>query len=235
MDDSEFGTEDRRGYWTPHKPLRYPEVFVWPPRLRGILAWLPGYLFPWTALYAALTLVVFFFLTPAAARMQNLSADWVGLIALRNYALLIAVVGAQHYWLYVRKAQGTAFKYNRRWPQPRNKSFTFNTQTRDNLFWSLAFGVPVWTAWECAAWWLYANGYVAQLDPGAAPVWFALLSHPPPQHQPRPVVGAVDASGGACAVFLGVCDLFSAAGPPAAFHEYEPAGRPVSCAGPYRF
>ena len=175
MDDSEFGTEDRRGYWTPHKPLRYPEVFVWPPRLRGILAWLPGYLFPWTALYAALTLVVFFFLTPAAARMQNLSADWVGLIALRNYALLIAVVGAQHYWLYVRKAQGTAFKYNRRWPQPRNKSFTFNTQTRDNLFWSLAFGVPVWTAWECAAWWLYANGYVAQLDPGAAPVWFALL------------------------------------------------------------
>jgi len=136
MDDSAFGTEDSRGYWKPHKRLRYPDVFVWPVSLRGILAWLPGYLFPWTALYAALTLVVFFFLTPATARMQEVSSDWVALIALRNYALLIAVVGVQHYWLYVRKAQGTAFKYNRRWPQPRNPAFTFNNQTRDNLFWS---------------------------------------------------------------------------------------------------
>ena len=175
MDDSKFGTEDKRGYWKPHKKLGYPDVFVWPLQLRGILAWLPGYLFPWGAIYAALTLVVFVFLTPDTVRMQQASADWIGLILLRNYAMLIAVVGVQHYWLYVRKAQGTAFKYNRRWPQPRNPTFTFNNQTRDNLFWTLTFGVPIWTAWECLAWWLYANGHIAQLDPSANPIWFVLL------------------------------------------------------------
>ena len=175
MDDSKFGSEDSRGYWKPHKPLTYPDVFVWPFRLKGILAWIPGYLFPWTMLYAGLTLLVFFFLTPDVARMQNAAPDWMWLILLRNYGLLIAVVGVQHLWFYSFRGQGSAFKYNRRWPQPRNPAFTFNNQTRDNLFWSLAFGVPIWTGWECLAWWLYANGHVAQLDPASSPIWFALL------------------------------------------------------------
>jgi len=120
MDDRKYGTEDSRGYWTPRKPLTYPDVFVWPMQLRGILAWLPGYLFPWTLLYAGLTVFVFLFLTPDVARMQEASFGWMGLILLRNYVLHIAVVGVQHYWFYHRQAQGTAFKYNRRWPQPRN-------------------------------------------------------------------------------------------------------------------
>lgn len=175
MDDSKWGTEDSRGYWKPHRTLTYPDVFIWPMKLRGILAWLPGYLFPWTVLYAGLTVLVFLFLTPDVARMQEASFGWAGLILLRNYALLIAIVGAQHYWFYWRKGQGTAFKYNRRWPQERNPAFTFNSQTRDNVFWSLVSGVPIWTAWECLAWWLYANGLVAQLDIAANPIWFALL------------------------------------------------------------
>lgn len=175
MDDSSWGREDRRGYWTPNKQLAYPDVFVWPLKLRGILRWLPGYLFPWTAVYAGLTVLVFLFLTPAVERMQELSADWVLLILLRNLGLHIVVVGVQHYWLYTRQAQGTAFKYNRRWPQPRNPGFTFNSQIRDNVFWSLISGVPIWTAWECLAWWLYANGAVAQLNIAAHPIWFVLL------------------------------------------------------------
>lgn len=175
MDDSEWGTEDRRGYWKPKKPLTYPEVFVWPVKLKGIIAWLPGYLFPWTMLYASLSVIVLLFLTPSVSRMQEASPDWMLAILLRNYALHIAIVGVQHYWFYVRRGQGTAFKYNRRWPQPRNPVFTFDNQTRDNLFWSLVSGVPIWTAWECLAWWLYANGAVAQLDIGTNPIWFVLL------------------------------------------------------------
>ncbi len=175
MDESKWGAEDSRGYWKPHKNLGYPDVFVWPVSLRGILAWLPGYLFPWTAVYTALSVFVFWFLTPDVTRMQEVAPDWILLILLRNYGLLIAVVGAQHYWFYFRKGQGTAFKYNKRWPQARNPAFTFNTQTRDNVFWSLASGVPIWTAWECVAWWLYANGYVAQLAFASNPIWFVVL------------------------------------------------------------
>ena len=124
MDDSKWGSEDRRGYWKPNKPLTYPNVFVWPLSLSGIRTWLPQYLFPWTIVYAGLSVVVFLCLTPSVARMQTLSMDWVFLILLRNYALHIVVVGLLHLWLYTRQSQGTAFKYNRRWPQPRNPIFT---------------------------------------------------------------------------------------------------------------
>ena len=103
MDDTDYGTEDRRGYWHPNELIKYPNVFVWPPQLLGILRWLPRYLFPWTAFYAALAIVVLLFLTPSVDRMQSFSADWIVLIFLRNLALHVAIVGIQHYWLYTKQ------------------------------------------------------------------------------------------------------------------------------------
>ena len=175
MDDGDYGTEDARGQWKPHDLIRYPAVFVWPLRLRGILAWLPGYIFPWGLVYGGLALIVWAFLTPSLARMQSLSLDWIALIALRNAVFLTLVVGGQHYWLYRRRAQGTAFKYNRQWPDTPNSAFTFGTQLKDNLFWTFASGIPIWTAWECLTLWAFANGWVGGLDPIVHPVWFAVL------------------------------------------------------------
>ena len=175
IDDKSFGTEDSRGFWKPNTPIRYPDVFVWPPKLAGIARWLPRYVFPWGVAYAALALIVWTFLTPAPDRMQTLSLDWIGLIALRNAALLCLIVGGQHYWLYVKRAQGTEFKYNRRWPDAPNAAFTFGTQLRDNLFWTFASGLPIWTAWECLTLWAYSNGWLAGIDPGGNPVWFLVL------------------------------------------------------------
>jgi sterol desaturase/sphingolipid hydroxylase (fatty acid hydroxylase superfamily) len=172
MDDLEYGTEDARGYWKPNGKIHYPDVFVWPPRLFGVLKWLPGYLIPWRVTYGLLGLFVWTFLTPSVERIQVLAIDWVALIALRNAALLILIVGGQHYWLYIRRAQNTAFKYNRKWPTARNPGFTFGTQIGDNLFWTFCCGLPVWTAWECLTLWAYANGWIAGLDIAAHPIWF---------------------------------------------------------------
>lgn len=176
MDDAAWGHEDSRGYWRPNDRIKYPGVFVWPPQIRSVLRWLPKYLFPWTAVYAALTLFVWVFLTPSVERMQTFSADWIGLILLRNLGLHIAIAGFQHYWLYIRRGQGAAFKYNRRWPGARDEAFTLGGQHNDNIFWSLVSGAPIWTAWECAAWWLHANGYTAQLSFAENPVWIIALS-----------------------------------------------------------
>ena len=71
MDDTKWGVEDKRGYWTPNDRIKYPAVFVWPPQLVGIAKWLPGYLFPWTVSYAALTALVWFFLTPSIEQLAN--------------------------------------------------------------------------------------------------------------------------------------------------------------------
>lgn len=175
MDDKDFGTEGKRGLWKPHELIRYPDVFVWPPQLIGILKWLPKYIFPWGVAYAGLAMLVWFFLTPSIERMQSLSIDWVALIALRNAGLLVLIVGAQHYWLYSKRAQGTAFKYNRKWPDGKRPGFTFGTQLRDNLFWTFCSGLPIWTAWEALTLWAYANGWIAGLGLMSNPIWFAVL------------------------------------------------------------
>lgn len=175
MDDAKFGTEDRRGYWKPKDSIQYPDVFVWPPQVLGILKWLPHYIFPWGIAYGLLAFAVWTWATPSIERMQTLSADWIAFIFLRNIFLTVLVVGGQHYWLYVKRAQGTAFKYDRKWPGGKNPAFTGGTQLRDNLFWTFCSGLPIWTAWEVLSLWLYANGHIAGLSISENPVWFFAL------------------------------------------------------------
>ena len=180
MDDEQYGTKDKRGFWKPHKLIRYPDVFVWPPNIIAIAKWLPKYLFPWGVTYGLLALLVWSFLTPSVERMQTLSFDWVALIALRNIVLLILIVGGQHYWLYSKRAQGTSFKYNRKWPDwkradGKHLGFSFGTQLRDNLFWTFCSGLPIWTSLEIMTLWAYSNGWIAGLDIAAHPFGFALL------------------------------------------------------------
>jgi len=175
MDDSDFGAEDRRGHWKPKDLIRYPDVFIWPPQLMGVLKWLPRYIFPWGIAYGLLAFAVWTWATPSIARMQTLSIDWIAFIFLRNAALTVLIVGGQHYWLYVKRAQGTAFKYNRKWPEGKNPTFTGGTQLRDNLFWTFCSGLPIWTTWEVLSLWLYANGHIAGLSILENPVWFFVL------------------------------------------------------------
>lgn len=175
MDDSDFGAEDRRGHWKPKDLIRYPDVFVWPPQLMGVLKWLPRYIFPWGIAYGLLAFAVWTWATPSTAQMQTLSIDWIAFIFLRNAALTVLIVGGQHYWLYVKRAQGTAFKYNRKWPEGKNSTFTGGTQLRDNLFWTFCSGLPIWTTWEVLSLWLYANGHIAGINILENPVWFFVL------------------------------------------------------------
>ncbi|MEP3278238.1 MAG: sterol desaturase family protein [Stappiaceae bacterium] len=175
MNDNQYGREDGRGHWKPSDLIRYPDVFVWPPQITGIIRWLPKYLFPWNVAYGALAVFVWYFLTPSLDRMHELSPDWIALIALRNAGLLTLIVGIQHYWLYTRRSQGTAFKYDRTWPDRPIKTFAFGTQLKDNLFWTFTSGVPIWTAWEALTLWAFANGWIGGLDPSANPVLFVLL------------------------------------------------------------
>jgi sterol desaturase/sphingolipid hydroxylase (fatty acid hydroxylase superfamily) len=174
-DDSYFGTEDKRGYWKPKALIRYPDVFVWPAQIVNLLKWLPSYLFPWAITYGLLAFLVWTFLTPSFEQMQSLSLDWILFIFVRNAALAVLVIGGQHFWLYTNRAQGTAFKFNREWPDEPKQKFTFGTQLRDNIFWTFCSGVPIWTAWEVLTLWLHANGVIAGLSIAAHPVWFFVL------------------------------------------------------------
>lgn len=175
MDDTTQGKRDERGFWRPGKPLAYPRVLVWPPDLRGILSWLPGFIFPWNALYLAIAFVAWRWLTPSLSDMQNLELWWVGLILARNLAIVTALYGLFHLRLYVRRAQGIAFKYDARWPDAAHPSFVLSSQTLDNVIFSLGLGVPIWTAYEVATLSAMANGIIPVVDWAAHPIYCGAL------------------------------------------------------------
>ncbi|WP_342723792.1 sterol desaturase family protein [Bradyrhizobium sp. B097] len=178
MDETLHGTRNRRGYWAPKKLINRAPVFVWPIQplkaFRYVFGF-PGYIWPKNLAFVGLTFAAIEYLTPSLETMRNFSVDWISLILLRNAVLAFLMYGGLHFMLYVRRRQGTAFKYNEKWPEANNSSFLFRSQTAENVFWTMCSGVPVWTAYEAVIWWMYANGYIAHVDFTQHPIYCVAL------------------------------------------------------------
>lgn len=73
-----------------------------------MVRWLiANYLWPQSLAWIGLAALTYHFFTPSVGRYASLGIDDVALICLRNTILMIVVIGAQHWWLHIRKAQGT--------------------------------------------------------------------------------------------------------------------------------
>lgn len=178
MDDAAYGTRNKRGDWRPAALVEYPPVFVWPIRPLGVARWLfgyPGYILPWNLLYAAVATCVWLYLTPPLETLKTFAPAWIAFVFVRNIGLVVLYFGAFHLRLYLRRAQGNAFKYNGKWLDTDNPAFLFRNQTVDNMIWSLGSGVPIWTAYEVITLWAFANGYIASVRWEEHPVYFAAL------------------------------------------------------------
>ena len=177
MDESNYGKEER-GQWAPFKRISYGPAFAWPWSPIPFLKWVfgvPGFLLPWTIPYALLAVAIWLWLTPSLDTMRTLSPGWVLVVLTRNAVLAVIVYGGWHLWFYRWKKQGTHFKYNRQWPKDRAAGFAFGNQLYDNMFYTLAWGVPVWTAYEVALLWAYANGIAPMISFADHPVWFIAM------------------------------------------------------------
>ena len=178
MNETEFGTRDRRGYWVPAKLIEYPPVFVAPFNIRRFLKWVfgyPGYILPWNAVYAGFAAVVWLLLTPPMETMRVFSADWIVPLLFRNAAIVFVFFGAFHLRLYILRRQGTEFKFNPNWPSRSTPAFLFKNQNLDNLIWTFASGVPIWTAYEVVTLWMFANGFVPWAHYATNPVYFVVI------------------------------------------------------------
>ncbi|MEM7023899.1 MAG: sterol desaturase family protein [Pseudomonadota bacterium] len=178
MDDAAFGARDRRGNWRPFKRIEYPKVFVWPAQPRALAKWLfgyPSYLLPWNFFFGAVGVAVWLWLTPSIETLQTFEPGWIAFILVRNACLVLAFFGAFHLRLYIRRTQDKAFKYNPQWQAKDSPRFLFRDQTWDNMFWTLASGVPIWTAYEVLTLWMFANGYVPWVTWDAHPVYIAVI------------------------------------------------------------
>jgi sterol desaturase/sphingolipid hydroxylase (fatty acid hydroxylase superfamily) len=173
IDDATFGTRNAKGEWTPFQRASYGPLFSRPTKPMAILRWLPSYFFPWNALYGFVTVLVWCAATPSLDSFRTPGLAAVGVVFVRNLALTLVWFGGFHLVFYSQQHQGVATKFNARWPRSGTR-FLFGSQTRENIFWSLASGVPMWTAFELLTLWLYANGHIRSVSWADRPVWVCL-------------------------------------------------------------
>jgi sterol desaturase/sphingolipid hydroxylase (fatty acid hydroxylase superfamily) len=169
---------DSRGEWKPERRLQAPPVFVWPAQPVAFVRWFfgyPGYLLPWNAAYAVTAVATWSFLTPSVSRLKHLQIGWISMVFTINLLLVCGVTSFWHWRLYVRKRQGTAFKYSRRWLATDSPSFLFRDQLWENVFWTVASAVPVWTAYQVITLWAQANGRLPYVDWRDHPIYCVFL------------------------------------------------------------
>ena len=169
---------DKQGWnHIPDAPVELSPLFNKPPTIVKSIKWLGR---GWVVisvrtLVLAISILTWLYWQPELARAETFQLSWITEIYLRNLVLMIVVAGGLHLWLYRFKKQGDNQRFDKRDLSKSGSRFTFGNQVRDNMFWTLASGVTVWTGFEVFTFWGYANGYVPYLMWSDNPVWFVLL------------------------------------------------------------
>lgn len=163
--------------YTPELPIKSSPYFYWPPDVPAIARWIIAGWFPVSERLVILLLAILSSLVfhPAIERCAEFSFDWVAQIYVRNFALMCLVAGGLHLYFYVLRLQGDQYRFDVRPLVKNGRLFTFNSQVRDNMFWSLASGVSVWSAYEALMMWALANGYAPALSVPDDLVWLVLF------------------------------------------------------------
>jgi len=176
MDDLKFGTRNKRGDWTPSAHLELPPFWQRPFKLGKVLAWVPEYLFPWNAFHMATALLYWFYVVPDVEVMQTLSWGWALWLYAVNAGAIFVMYGSVELFWYVRRKQGTRFKYNAKFPgeQP-SDVFWFKSQNIDNFLRTFVFSIPLWTLVEVLFLHAFASGYVPWLSWSDNPWYLAAL------------------------------------------------------------
>ncbi len=161
----------------PALPIGMSPVFDIPFRAKAAFKWIMGTWFKLTPpvshmIFAIITFTLFW---PAMTDMQTLSWGWVLQILAIHYGAVLLLGGGLHLYLYVFASQKMRLKFDIR-PMEKSARFTFGNQVWDNVFWSLASGVPIWTAWVILYFHAAANDWIPRLDSiSASPLWFVLF------------------------------------------------------------
>ena len=163
--------------WTPPLPLASSPISSWPIHPKAYIAgivrgWLP---ISEKLIIVGISVATWAYLSPSLEHCREMSADWIAYIFVRNLVMFTVLAGGLHLYLYVFRGQRDNYRYDLREFAKNSPRFTFKNQVLDNMFWSLASCVPIWTAWEVALLWAYANGYLPSLLWQDNPVWFVAL------------------------------------------------------------
>ncbi|MBH54269.1 MAG: desaturase [Opitutaceae bacterium] len=157
--------------WNHTTPVIFSPLFDWPPRPKAAFLELTKRWVTLTrpALWLIIAWLIYRFLVPDLTVMQAISFDWIGVIFLRNYLLMVVVAGGLHLYFFTFRAQGKRLKYHHLETHEKSRKFSFRNQVWDNMFWSLASGVTIWSCYEVLYYWGLGNGVIPS---------FAFVDHP---------------------------------------------------------
>ncbi len=164
-------------HYTPALPVTVSPYFRWPLNFRSIGAWMLGGWFPISErlIILMLALVASLYFQPSAEAATAIDAGWIATVFIRNFVLMCLVAGGLHWYFYIARKQGDERRYDARPFAKSSRVFTFASQVRDNMFWTLASGVTVWTCYEVLMLWALANEYAPQLVMPVHWPWLVLL------------------------------------------------------------
>lgn len=163
--------------YQPEVPIQVSPLFAWPPSPLRIVMWFwnSWFLISERLILVGLAFVSWIYLQPALERCVTFEFDWIAQIYLRNLGLMFLVAGGLHLYFYTFRRQGDTRRYDARKPPTNNRTFTGGSQVIDNMFWTCASGVTVWSAYEVLMMWAFANGLLPYISWASNPVWFVLL------------------------------------------------------------
>jgi Delta7-sterol 5-desaturase len=164
-------------YWHPDLPITNANMFVWPPRPLTALKELSGYWLSLTGrvVILATAILSWIIFQPSLATAVDFDWEWITHIYLRNLGIITLFATGLHLYFYTYKAQGMELRYDAREMATNNGLFTFRNQLYDNIFWTIASGVTIWTLYEVLFIWGYANKFIPDLSWDDNPVWFVAL------------------------------------------------------------
>jgi Delta7-sterol 5-desaturase len=164
-------------HWRPALPLHHSALGQWPPRPLALLRDLLGFWWPPTGLtiWLALAIAMWFTVIPDMATCATLAWPWIAQVYVTNLVIMLVVVGGLHLHLLTFAGQGDEDRFTTRGMAKGDPRFAWKDQVLDNMTWSIASGVTLWTVFEVAYLWAYANGIVPGLTFDQDPVWFVLF------------------------------------------------------------
>ena len=174
------GTDARTSEWhyAPDLPIGNNPLFEFPWRASRIIPYYRDY---WLSLSEAVIFMVlaaggWALLRTPLGDMSSFGAGWIAVIYALNLGMVMVFAGGFHLFFYTLRRQGDDRKYVPQFGHRGGGRFTFGKQVHDNMFWSLASGVTVWTAYEVILLWAHANGVMAPVTFTANPLIFSAVA-----------------------------------------------------------
>ncbi|TNF87206.1 MAG: sterol desaturase family protein [Gammaproteobacteria bacterium] len=176
---SRAASEGNRKLWNyhPEVPLGVSPLFKLPIKWPEVGRWFAGGWFPFSErlIILLLSFVAWFFFSPALIRCQIFQFDWIAEIFIRNLVMMGIVAGGLHLYFYVYRVQQDELRYDITPLAQDSRIHSFKNQVYDNMFWTCASGVTVWSAYEVLMMWALANGYAPMISWPAGFLWLPLM------------------------------------------------------------